>query len=617
MTDDRAAAAQRPSDATTASPAAAQRPSTTAAGSPNADDSATAAGSPAPAQRSGAESAPPRRPRSLDPQELGYTRRAPVPWLAPLLLVFTGLRTVLAMLFGAYLDKRELQGSLPRQLHRQPGTAAGLWVDFVADLGDGFDATYSVAYLLSRPELEIDGTALPRGQMLVMGGDQVYPTASAQAYEDRCKGPYESALPTAATGRERPALYAIPGNHDWYDGLTAFLRLFVRSRDDNVGGWCTPQTRSYFAVELPGDWWLLGIDGQSGSYLDDPQLTYFEEAARRLGPRSKVILAAPEPSWVKAVDQPEAYDSIDYFIRKVVDPTGAAVRLLISGDIHHYARYAGPDRQLITCGGGGAYLYPTHKLPERIQVPPEDTRSRRASPTRSYELAGRYPSASRSRRYSWGIFGRLPLRNPGFGTLLGTLHTLLMLAMAGATTHRSGGPEQRLFSVPLIAMLLVTLLGAAFFAKPPSSGGKRHARHWLLGVGHGVAHIALAAGGTWLWLRLPFYEWEWPLPVAAAVVLYGPVAGLVATELAATYLLVAGEFGVNLNELFAGQGIEDAKSFLRLHIDPDGALTIYPIAVDRVCHEWRAEPDGPPDAPWIEPERPLTARLAEPPITLR
>ena len=191
----------------------------------------------------------------------------------------------------------------------------------------------------------------------------------------------------------------------------------------------------------------------------------------------------------------------------------------------------------------------------------------------------RFPDTARSRRYGWGVFGRLPRRNPGFGTLLGTMHTLLMLAMAAVAANRAGGTEQRLFSVPLVAMLIVTMLGAAFFAKPPSAGGKRHVRHWILGVGHGLAHVALAAAGTWAWLSLPFYDWAWPLPVAAAAVVYGPVIGFLAAELVAAYLLVAGAFGVNVNELFAGQGIEDSKAFLRMRIDPDGTLTIYPVAV--------------------------------------
>ncbi|MGI5211607.1 metallophosphoesterase family protein [Plantactinospora sp. CA-290183] len=588
---------------------------TAVAGGPATATDPELTGPPGPPERNGPS--PARRPRTPDPRELGFTPQRPVPWLAPLLLVSTGLRTLLALLFGAYLDKRELQNSLPSEVHRQVGPDGDLWLDYVADLGDGFNATYTVAYLLSRAELEVDGTRLPRGQMLVMGGDQVYPTASGAAYENRCKGPYQAALPQPPVDGTAPALYAVPGNHDWYDGLTAFLRLFVRRRDDSIGGWHTPQSRSYFAVELPANWWLYGIDGQSGAYLDDPQLIYFEKAAERLDADSRVILVVPEPSWVKSGDHPEAYDAIDYFIRTVVAPSGAQVRLLLSGDLHHYARYTGPDRELITCGGGGAYLFPTHKLPERIQVPPPDTLVRRSSPSRSYDLAGRYPEAERSRRYAWGIFHRLPRRNPGFATLLGVLHTMLMLTMAGVALPRVEPTAQRLFSIPLVIVLAVTMLGAAFFAKPPSANGKRHVRHWILGVGHGIAHVALAAGGAWAWLQLPFWDAAWPMPAVAAAVVYGPVAGFVASQLVALYLLVAGAFGVNLNELFAGQGIEDAKSFVRFHIAADGTLTGYPVAVDRISRRWRAEPDGAPDDAWLSPEQAPRFRLAEAPFTIR
>ncbi|HEX5541044.1 MAG TPA: metallophosphoesterase [Micromonospora sp.] len=564
-----------------------------------------------------AEVAQQSRPRSLDPRELGFTPRQPVPWLAPLLLVSTGIRTLLAMLFGAYLDKREMQSALPARVYQQPGTDGELWLDYVADLGDGFNATYSVAYLLAQPHLDLDGQPLPRGQVLVMGGDQVYPTASNTAYENRCKGPYQAALPQPPTEGPRPTLYAVPGNHDWYDGLTAFLRIFARRRNAEIGGWRTEQSRSYFAVQLPANWWLFALDEQFGAYLDEPQLSYFEQAAARLGPQDRVILAVPAPAWVKAADDPQAYDTIDYFIRTVIAPTGAQVKLMLSGDLHHYARYAEPDRQLVTCGGGGAYLYPTHKLPEQIEVPPRTTLARLASPRRTYRLAGRYPEVERSRRYRWGIFRRLPLRNPGFAALLGGVHALLMLAMAGLMVGRPDATEQRLFTIPLAIMLVGTLLGAVFFAKPPTVAGRRRIRHGILGVGHGLAHIGLAVVGTWAWLQLPFLHWPWPLPVAAAAVLYGPLAGLVASQVTAAYLLVAGAFGVNLNELFAGQGIEDAKSFLRLHIAADGVLTIYPVAVDRVCRDWRADPDGAPEAPWLEPAEPLRARLAEPPITIR
>jgi hypothetical protein len=534
-----------------------------------------------------------------------------------MLLLSTGIRSLLAMLFGAYLDKRELQNALPGEIHRQPGVDGELWLDYIADLGDGFDSTYSMAYLLAQRDLELDGRRLPRGQVLIMGGDQVYPTASGQAYEDRFKGPYAAALPCAPVGGPRPTLYAVPGNHDWYDGLTAFLRLFAGIKDDNIGGWRTEQSRSYFAIELPQDWWLFALDEQFGAYLDDPQLLYFEEAASRLGPGDRVILAAPAPTWVKAFDEPKEYATVDFFIRTVIAPTGAEVKLLLAGDLHHYARYAGPDRQLITCGGGGAYLSATHKLPARIDVPPKDSVVRKASKSREYALAARYPTEPDSRRYAWGVFARLPFRNPGFATLLGTIQTLLMLAMAGLVVQPVTESLQRLFSIPLAIMLVVTLAGVVFFAKPPGVGGKRHSRHWLLGVGHGIAQIGLAALGTWAWVQLPLVDWPWPLPVVAAAVVYGPVAGFAASELAALYLLVASVFRVNLNELFAGQGIEDSKSFLRMHIGRDGALTVYPVGLDRVAHDWRPNPDAESaDAPWIEPRDALAPRLAERPITI-
>src|SRR5207244_7681486 len=108
----------------------------------------------------------------------------------------------------------------------------------------------------------------------------------------------------------------------------------------------------------------------------------------------------------------------------------------------------------------------------------------------------------------------------------------------------------------------------------------------------------------------------WPWPLLAAAVIYVPVSGLVAAEVVSAYLLVASTAKVNLNELYAGQSIVDAKSFLRFHIGTDGALTIYPLAVDRVCRQWTVRPDDPVDQPWLRPVQPIRVRLAEPPIRI-
>ena len=535
-------------------------------------------------------------------------------WLAPGLLLRTGVRTLLAMTFGAYLDKRELQGALPARWHHEPGEDGELWLDYVADLGDGFDATYTVAYLLAQPRLTVDGHDLPRGQVLVMGGDLVYPTASKQAYEDRTKGPYTAALPATPADDPPPTLYALPANHDWYDGLTSFLRLFAGERVDNLGGWRLEQTRSYFAVQLPHRWWLFAVDEAFGAYLDDPQLVYFEQAARQLGPEDRVIIAAPAPSWGKS--DPAAYRSLDYFIRHIVTPTGAQVRLMLAGDQHYYARYGHPERQLVTCGGGGAYLTATHTIPEQVTVPPTGSIGRACSPRRDYRLAARFPTAATSRRMAWGVFGRLPWRNPGFAAVVGALHALLMLAVAGAAVQLTE-VEARLVTIPLLVTVLAVLGAAVGFALSPT-GGPKGPRHLVAGTLHGLVHVGLGIAGGLLWLRLALYDLPWPLPLVAAAVLYVPLAGLIGCQVIALYLLVVSRYGINTNELFASQGIEDAKSFLRLHLAPDGSLTIYPVAVPRICRRWRVDPAAPrPDASWIVPagEAPHI-HLAEEPIRL-
>lgn len=548
---------------------------------------------------------PEQRPHDLTPAQLGFHPQPAIRWLNPGLLVGTGVRVLVAHLFGAFLDKRELQAALPDPVHDH-GEGSELWLDYTADVGDGFDATYAVAYLLAQPELAVEGTEpLPRGRVLVLGGDQVYPTASVRAYEDRWKGPYRAALP--APGPASPTLYAIPGNHDWYDGLTAFLRLFAQ--EEPVGGWRTAQHRSYFALRLPHRWWLFAVDVQLDSYVDEPQLKYFLAAAEELGPGDRVILVQARPAWVMTDEYPEAYDSIDYVIRHVLEPTGARIPLLLAGDYHHYSRYSGPGpdgngRTLITCGGGGAYLTSTEHLPSEVAVPSPRTVARAASTPRRYELRGSYPSKSASRRLGWGVFARLPLRNPGFVALLGLMQTLLMLAVL---TLQDG----RWINFPTAVAGGAVFVGTIFFALLID---KRGARYWVAGILHGLPHLGLGVAGAAAWAALPLADLANPWNVLAAFVVYLPVAGVVDSWVLGAYLLVARYAGINVNELFAGMGIEDHKSFLRLHIGPDGALTVYPVGVERVPDDWRADPSGAPGASWIVPDEPLRAHLIEQPV---
>lgn len=543
-----------------------------------------------------------RRPTRLDPDELGFTPRRAVAWLSPTQLAATGIRVAFAAQFGAYLDKRELQLALPTQVHDEHAESDELWIDYISDLGDGFNATYSMAYMLAQDEVELNELKLPRGHVLVLGGDQVYPTASSAAYEDRFEGPYKAAFPKPL-GDDSPHMYALPGNHDWYDGLTAFLRLFARRGDSNIGGWRTKQTRSYFAVKLPHGWWLLALDAQGEAYLDDPQLEFFRGIAATFSPGDRVIIATPQPSWMQTDGRPRAYDTLDYFLRTVIDPSEAEVEVMLSGDLHHYSRYASNEtsRQLINCGGGGAYTAATHHLPEEITVPPRHSLMRRSSPQAKYQLQKTYPSKMRSEWLGSGVFARLPWRNPGFAAMLGILHTMLLLAFQ----NEAG----RVLTIPIFLMVTIVMAACIFFAVGLTEGQRRTVP-FLLGGLHGVAHILFGIGGWLIWKQLPLRDLTWPLPALSAVVVYLPLVSVAAALLVSAYLLVAANFKVNVNELFAGQGIEDFKSFLRLHIAPDGSLTVYAIGVDKISTRWVPQSNG----SWFRPRSPMKARLVDEPV---
>jgi hypothetical protein len=171
-----------------------------------------------------------------------------VDWFDPGLLAKVAVRSVISATLGQYTDQRLMQAATDNVSWEElktrydysgtgkPGDAiqptrdGAVWVDYIADLGDGFEATYAMAYLLSAETLTVEGEArpLPAGQLLIMGGDQVYPDATKQEYQSRLLDPYEWAFTTDNPQRK---LFAIPGNHDWYDGLSSFSALFCSARD--------------------------------------------------------------------------------------------------------------------------------------------------------------------------------------------------------------------------------------------------------------------------------------------------------------------------------------------------------------------------------------------------
>jgi len=604
-------------------------------------------------------------PRAIAPedQELGATdrqkhwarvdarRRPPVQWLSPQELARTGIRAGQATMFGEFADKREVEAGLPAEYYDfSDANADDFWLDYVADIGDGFNATYAVANQLAQPQLTLGGQTTQRGKLLVLGGDEVYPVGSAKNYTDRTTGPFGAALPQRSP--DSPAVLAVPGNHDWYDGLSAFLRVFCQSwlmdprppglqpgalrcvpaasrTREFMGGWRSLQSRSYFAAKLPHNWWLWGIDIQFDTFIDAPQLSYFLDAAKLVGD-GNIILCTAKPSWVDAAGEPESYDILRWFVRRTLGDHTDAVRLILSGDTHHYARYELTDEavdaphQLITCGGGGAYLSATHQLPDTLSLTEGFRSADDDPPPATYQRISRYPDADDSKKLARRQFGAIPHRNSRFSMLAGALYALFVLLATVAQQPVAGGFSARLqafdvtqtrWAPPLLPAVLLAILivaGMVGLAKPARSKPNR-GRKIAAGVLHGLAHLVLAlAIGTLIAAMPADLPDGWYGPLFTLVIAI--VGGIAGSFLAALYLLLAsGLARVNTNELYAGMQLEDRKSFLRLRVSAaTRELFVYPVKVDDVPRRWKFNADGgPADALFAPDGEPLRSELIE------
>ena len=575
-------------------------------------------------------------------------------WFSPGLLAKLLGRVVVSDLFGQYADRRLILAALdpvdaeelikrarkfmPGQNDAQawtftPDESGAVWVDFVADLGDGFDATFAIASLLASETLTVDGTKLPRGQLLVLGGDEVYPTASRDAYRKKLRDPYDWAFPDPHPQLLKgPPVYAIPGNHDWYDGLVQFLALFSRREHLHLGGWRTHQRRSYFALQLTPTWWVWAIDAQLDDDIDQPQKDYFVTIAKKMPEGSNLILCAPEPGWQYTLKQGNRSFSVTDYVAWIAVQycKGVQIPLVLSGDTHHYSRYLGDDgmTQFVTSGGGGAFLHPTHQLADIVNIhrPDDDimwlggrvkTLSLAENPTADGEggKVAPHKACYPSRRESLCMLaGNLffPFYNPGFALVLGAIYWLLGLVAVYLS-----------FDVFCIAPLVLCGGFLAYTRQQEGGGAKVN----LVSIANGVLHAtALIYLATWMsaWnaahLHLPAWPrdglWEF-LVFAAEMIVIG---GLVAAELFGIYLAVSSAvLNLNHNDAFSSMRRNSHRHILRMRIVAN-EVRLYPIALKRIPrrHQWRRNDavTGSP-APAFVPTAPLTPHLIEPPILIR
>ncbi|MGH8836338.1 MAG: metallophosphoesterase family protein [Actinomycetes bacterium] len=259
----------------------------------------------------------------------------------------------------------------------------------IGDPGEGDMSQFAVV-----PALNLVGA---NSAFAVLCSDVVYPTGIGDDYGRKFFQPYQ-AYPAP--------MYAVPGNHDWYDGLGGFMRIFcdapalpketprpgsrwfgrTRLRD-----WFWAPTRLVDETALttarglrggprqlgtqPGPYWVLdagplrivGIDTGIIGGIDADQGAWLREVSA--DPRPKILVTG-KPIYARNRYDPcplEGGGAVDDIVR---DPANGYLAV-IGGDIHNYQRY--PVRvgdrmiQYIVAGGGGAFMHATHTIP-RISV---------------------------------------------------------------------------------------------------------------------------------------------------------------------------------------------------------------------------------------------------------
>lgn len=541
-------------------------------------------------------------------------------WFDPRLLLRTWLMVLLARVFGRYADRRDAQAARPLDGPFRYDGQPELWLDYVADLGDGWDATTTVASLLAEPVLLTAGRQLPHGRVLVMGGDAVYPAASREEYLRRLEAPYYSVLPYSPDDAPRD-LFLLPGNHDWYDGLAAFARLFMQQRW--FAGWRTRQSRSYFVLRLPQRWWLIGTDIQLDNDIDAAQLDYLHNATRDIAPGDAVLLATAEPYWLTPADS-ILRRNIAYLERRLISERGASVRLYLSGDLHHYQRHESEDgAQRVIAGGGGAFLHGTAWQPSTLNEAAPATNSQNPQDTepvtvatsanRQWQQRALFPSPLAARLSLWRLL-LFPLFNSGFALLLGALLTFLLWGIDAAShgllfgniaAGAAVGPLLIIEAVPWSPWLLLAIVGwfSAFVASVEIPA--RASRSWLallrvpLGMLHGFAHLLV--GLTVLVLLMPS-RLDNPFAFLGFLLELTLLLAVACGFLFGCWLFVCYQlFGLYQDSAYAAARVPDWKNFLRLHIAADGTLTLYGIGIPRVCRRWRERQPTARGEAFVEP----------------
>ncbi|MEW1642791.1 MULTISPECIES: metallophosphoesterase [unclassified Streptomyces] len=404
-------------------------------------------------------------------QQLMPSHVEKVSWLNPRTL-WAARNGVLASWFGdptgdtrgRWVAQREAAGAPADKVIRRGGPDTFSFM-VIGDTGEGDDPQYAVVPGFLKVSQGTD--------FAVVASDVIYPVGTADDYETKFFRPYQ-AYPAP--------IYAIPGNHDWYEGLGGFMRVFC----DDAPALPAPKaprplTRAWWRALLwhhprpsdgeqldkarqlrsspdqqavqPGPYWaidagpvrIIGIDTGLLGTIDAEQGAWLREVAQ--GPTPKILITG-SPLYVDGEHHPCAIEGGGTVDDIVSDPAHHFVAA-IGGDIHNYQRYPvrladGRTLQYVVSGGGGAFMHATHTVP-RVDIGHVTEQDFRCYPLRGDSLA-----------FYSRLYGRR-LRLRRFFALSEAEASAVICERLGIPPTRTPGPPVR---ITRRMRLVASLLGA-------------------------------------------------------------------------------------------------------------------------------------------------------------
>jgi hypothetical protein len=293
--------------------------------------------------------------------------------------------------------------------------AAGVDPDFVVDRRDL--AAFKCLLLGDPGEGDVSQWAVARAlpsdnAFAVVVSDVVYAAGDVNQYVEKFYEPF-AAYPHV--------IYALPGNHDWYDGLDGFMfhfcgseplpRVSYRAGSFPLREWLArvlwrkasrPDREALLGrraarppfdedpprAPLPAPYWcletehlaLVAIDTGILGTIDHEQGEWLVRISRAIA-KPKVLLTG-KPLYVSGKYAPceikwgagavPEFPTVDSVVRHEEFRYVAA----IGGDVHNYQRYPLPSGgrtvQYVVSGGAGAYMSQTHTIPRAEDLPGPD-----------------------------------------------------------------------------------------------------------------------------------------------------------------------------------------------------------------------------------------------------